>query len=132
MLRAEFLCSISRQYLLGWEKMEMPSDTSVAEGENLQCLQDFASPHSAAARHNVKIPVDFSRFCARLAEFSTSTADFCVPIARNMPVLFARRGKMRNFAAFRALTVRITVGEALVLLHVSSSERNFMVHTWQK
>ena len=41
MLRAEFLCSISRQYLLGWEKMEMPSDTSVAEGENLQCLQDF-------------------------------------------------------------------------------------------
>ena len=64
--------------------MEMPSDTSVAEGENLQCLQDFASPNSAAARHNVKIPVGFSRFCARLAgfsastaEISTSTADFC-------------------------------------------------------
>ena len=63
--------------------MEMPSDTSVAEGENLQCLQDFASPNSAAARHNVKITVGFSRFCARLAEFfavlaekSASTADF--------------------------------------------------------
>lgn len=66
------------------------------------------------------------------AEKSGSTADFCAPIARNMPVLFARRGKMRNFAAFRALTVRITAGEALVQLHVSSSERNFMVHTWQK
>ena len=36
-----FLCSISRQYLLGWEKMEMPSEISVAEGENLQCLQIF-------------------------------------------------------------------------------------------
>lgn len=36
-----FLCSISRQYLLGWEKMEMPSEISVAEGENLQALQIF-------------------------------------------------------------------------------------------
>ena len=61
--------------------MEMPSDTSVAEGENLQCLQDFASPNSAAARHNVKIPVGFSRFCARLAEFSASTAELSASTA---------------------------------------------------
>ena len=54
------------------------------EGENLRCLQNFVSPNSAAARHNVKIPVGFSRFCTRLAEFfavlveiSASTADFC-------------------------------------------------------
>ena len=73
-----------------------------------------------------------AEFSTSTAEKSGSTADFCAPIARNMPVLFARRGKMRNFAAFRALTVRITAGEALVLLHVSSSERDFMVHTWQK
>ena len=73
-----------------------------------------------------------AEFSTSTAEKSGSTADFCAPIARNMPVLFARRGKMRNFAAFRALTVRITAGEALVLLHVSSSESKFMVHTWQK
>ena len=56
----------------------------IVEGENAQCLQNTASPNSASVRHNVKIPVGFSRFCARLAEFfavlveiSASTADFC-------------------------------------------------------
>ncbi|MBQ5909790.1 MAG: hypothetical protein IIW85_05625, partial [Bacteroidaceae bacterium] len=84
MSRADFFVPSAKCISWDDEKLRRFPTFPYVKYINLWCLQNFALPNSAAARHNVKIPVGFSRFCTRLAEFfavlveiSTSTADFC-------------------------------------------------------
>ena len=61
-------------------------------------LQNFVSPNSAAAWQNAEISMRFPRIYARLAEFSTSTAEiskrlvnFCSPKARFLDIVSAKK-----------------------------------------
>ncbi|MBR5531078.1 MAG: hypothetical protein IKU63_06180 [Bacteroidaceae bacterium] len=72
-----------------------PNTWGAFRGE-LHALQNFVSPNSAAAWQNAEISMRFPRFCASLAEFSTSTAEiskrlvnFCFPKARFLDIVSA-------------------------------------------